>query len=215
MQTLDEIAMRAEAWARGWTLTRQTSPPRQEEFGWRIEVDRPGQRRRFILPGLGGLEQLGAALHAPETWLKICAPREPVAALLGGRWQLQPQEYLMHLRWRPEPAAVPAGYVLHEQQQGPVLLLELRTTGGEPAAQARCGIAQHHAVVDQVVTEAAHRRRGLGALLMKTLGNRALRAGAGQGVLVATEDGRALYASLGWTLVSPMTAALAMDAPAD
>ncbi|WP_202872169.1 hypothetical protein [Kribbella soli] len=33
-------------------------------------------------------------------------------------------------------------------------------------------------------------------------------AGASTGVLVATEDGRALYTALGWTLGSPMTAAV-------
>jgi predicted GNAT family acetyltransferase len=49
-----------------------------------------------------------------------------------------------------------------------------------------------------VVTEEAHRRRGLGGLVMRTLADRALEEGAALGVLGAIDAGRALYETLGW-----------------
>ncbi|MFH8585013.1 GNAT family N-acetyltransferase [Streptomyces celluloflavus] len=64
------------------------------------------------------------------------------------------------------------------------------------------------AVFDMIGTEAAHRRRGLGRFLMATLARRAAELGAGQGVLVASPDGRALYEALGWRLRAPVTAAV-------
>ncbi|WP_395402300.1 hypothetical protein ACHMW6_29340 [Pseudoduganella sp. UC29_106] len=43
---------------------------------------------------------------------------------------------------------------------------------------------------------------------MSALGNLAVAEDARVGVLVATEQGRALYEAIGWTLVSPVTAAV-------
>ncbi|WP_225881891.1 GNAT family N-acetyltransferase [Streptomyces aureocirculatus] len=53
-------------------------------------------------------------------------------------------------------------------------------------------------VVDRVVTHEPHRRRGLGGFVMGALTDEALNRGATLGVLGATEDGRALYETLGW-----------------
>ncbi len=51
-------------------------------------------------------------------------------------------------------------------------------------------------VVDRVVTEETHRRRGLGGFVMRTLADRAVAKGAVLGVLGATDAGRALYETL-------------------
>lgn len=61
------------------------------------------------------------------------------------------------------------------------------------------------AVVDQVETSPAHRRRGLGSLVMRTLANAAVEVGASAAVLGATIEGRALYESLGWRTDGPLT----------
>ncbi|WP_234018858.1 MULTISPECIES: hypothetical protein [unclassified Streptomyces] len=53
-------------------------------------------------------------------------------------------------------------------------------------------------VVDRVRTAGAHRRRGLGAFVMRALADRALGEGAALGVLGATPAGRGLYGTLGW-----------------
>jgi len=64
-----------------------------------------------------------------------------------------------------------------------------------------------HAVFDQIGTEAAFRRQGLGRVVMQALANRALARGAGEGLLVATEAGRQLYLGLDWHILSPYTSA--------
>ncbi|MDC8759994.1 GNAT family N-acetyltransferase [Janthinobacterium fluminis] len=57
-------------------------------------------------------------------------------------------------------------------------------------------------IFDRIVTEAAHRRRGLGGAMMAALASRQ-QSNAAQRVLVATADGRALYSTLDWTVPSP------------
>jgi hypothetical protein len=52
------------------------------------------------------------------------------------------------------------------------------------------------------------KEKGLGRIIMATLANLSIAQEARIGVLVATEQGRALYQAIGWTLVSPVTAAV-------
>jgi GNAT superfamily N-acetyltransferase len=69
---------------------------------------------------------------------------------------------------------------------------------------AASGYAAEHGqafVFDRINTHPAHRRRGLGRALMAALGEMQQSAGTTR-VLVATEEGRALYSTLGWTLLS-------------
>jgi GNAT superfamily N-acetyltransferase len=89
-----------------------------------------------------------------------------------------------------------------------VTVARLLTAAGEVAARGQFALAGWAAVVDQVETAAGHRRRGLGTTVMKTIAATAASMGARTGVLVATAEGRALYETLGWTLHTPMTAAV-------
>ena len=70
------------------------------------------------------------------------------------------------------------------------------------------GEVREAAVVDQIETCPGHRRRGLGRLVMGLLADAALDAGATTGVLGATDDGRALYAALGWHSHGPLSGAV-------
>jgi GNAT superfamily N-acetyltransferase len=75
----------------------------------------------------------------------------------------------------------------------------------EDGAVAASGYAIEHGgvfIFDTIVTAAPHRRKGLGKALMAALGATQQSATARR-VLVATEDGRALYLALGWTVLSP------------
>ncbi|WP_425554586.1 GNAT family N-acetyltransferase [Kribbella sancticallisti] len=87
-------------------------------------------------------------------------------------------------------------------------LIEVAVTNqGQMAARGQAALAGKYAVIDQVITEPAYRRRGLGTTVMQALAQAATSRGAATGVLVATADGRALYSRLGWRLASPVTAA--------
>jgi GNAT superfamily N-acetyltransferase len=61
-------------------------------------------------------------------------------------------------------------------------------------------------IYDRIVTEPEHRRKGLGHTLMLTL-HSARQHPSGPELLVATEDGRALYSTLGWETISPYSTA--------
>ncbi|MDO3701713.1 GNAT family N-acetyltransferase [Micromonospora sp. C28SCA-DRY-2] len=53
----------------------------------------------------------------------------------------------------------------------------------------------------------AHRRRGLGSVVMAALHRHAARRGARTGILVATDEGRALYQRLGWVVHTEVSGA--------
>lgn len=77
---------------------------------------------------------------------------------------------------------------------------------GALAASGYAAEAEGVFVYDRIVTEPEHRRKGLGQVLMQTLHDARQDSGGPQ-LLVATEDGRALYSSLGWKTISPYSTA--------
>jgi len=62
-------------------------------------------------------------------------------------------------------------------------------------------------VFDQIMTDPAHRRRGLASVVMTALTDAARAEGARRGLLLASEVGSLLYAALGWRTLSASTAA--------
>ncbi|WP_112244163.1 GNAT family N-acetyltransferase [Kribbella monticola] len=192
--------MLVKAWAEGWAIARGTPAPVEVAEGYRIDVGLPGHVVRYVLPAHA--PALAARLTTPGTWLKIC----DAAPSLDERWQVQAPEYLMTAQLTTEPPASRPEYQLQLTQTGSVLDVVVRSQG-ELAARGKAALAGEHAVIDQVVTEPGHRRRGLGTTVMRALSQAARHRGARTGVLVATADGRALYHGLGWSLVSPVTAA--------
>ncbi|NBE96799.1 GNAT family N-acetyltransferase, partial [Nonomuraea sp. K271] len=100
------------------------------------------------------------------------------------------------------------GYTPAVTTRAGVTVARVLTNAGEVAARGQFAPTGGTAVVDQVETAARHRRRGLGTVIMRTLASAAASAGARQGILVATAQGRALYETLGWTVHTPMTAAV-------
>ncbi|WP_338058149.1 GNAT family N-acetyltransferase [Streptomyces cavernae] len=91
--------------------------------------------------------------------------------------------------------------------RGGVTRTLVTTPDGSWAARGQIAAVGATAVVDQVESSAAHRRRGLGSLVMHTLAHTAVEQGAETGVLAGTPQGRALYESLGWTVAAPLTSA--------
>lgn len=159
------------AWGRGWAASRGTPPPVPlVDGGWRIEVGLPGHRRRDLLPAWG-VERLRARaedITSPGHWIKALI--DPAELQLPPAWRVHATEYLMSTTLRPEtiPALAP-GYHAELIEQGDTLDCHLRTASGEMAARARVGLAGRYAAFDQVVTEPAHRRHGLGRNAMARL----------------------------------------------
>jgi GNAT superfamily N-acetyltransferase len=133
----------------------------------------------------------------------MCGTSEQLLALVPPYWQLQPQGYLMTHDGANFPMpTLPARYRLEVLIELPIAVARIFDADGSLAASGYaveyCGVF----IFDRIVTEAPHRRRGLGKVLMAALGA-TQQSNTARRVLVATEDGRALYSTLGWTTHSP------------
>lgn len=72
-------------------------------------------------------------------------------------------------------------------------------SGDSVAAVGTVGVLGEVATFDAVETTPLFQRRGLGRHVMTTLSQQAFGRGARRGVLAASDQGRQLYQSLGWT----------------
>ncbi|MFI6456855.1 GNAT family N-acetyltransferase [Streptosporangium amethystogenes] len=195
------------AWVDGWAVSRTVRSPVKVAGGFRLEVGLPGHRVRYVLFDAEQVAELVPALTAPGTWLKVSAPAERVVPLLTPAWTVGEQEYLMSVPLRRATALAPDGYTLHTATDGGITTVRIHDADGTTAASGQMGVAGPTAVADKILTDPAHRRRGLGRVLMTALGDAAAERGATTGVLVATRDGLALYRALGWTLWEAITPA--------
>lgn len=204
-----ERSVAIRAWAYGWAISRRTQAPIQCAGYFQIFVGKPEQITRYVLPRLDQelLRRLVSTEAGSGTWLKVCAPIEDVSPLLSSNWSIHEPEFLMSANLAGGPVPVIAGYRVQTDRVGAIAFARLVADTGEIAASGQVAIDGSFATFDQIVTAEAHRRKGLGRCIVTSLSNCSLDLGAKQGVLVATEAGAALYRALGWSIVSPVTAA--------
>lgn len=120
-----------------------------------------------------------------------------------------PPEWIMARELAGHPAAaVAAGYSISVEaaDDDRVLLAKVRA-GGVVAAEGQLSIVGTDAAADRIITDEAHRRRGLGRAVMGALVGAARERGAVTGLLVASAAGRHLYESLGWSVVAGIVVA--------
>ncbi|GAB4589190.1 GNAT family N-acetyltransferase [Nocardia sp. IFM 10818] len=168
-----------------------------------------GHRVRFVLTGTASVRRRAESLTEPGTWLKVCGRRDEVLPLLDSAWRVGDPEYLMSVPVAGGDAriAAPAGYSSEIVAERGFHEVVVRREDGAHAARGRVAVHGATAVVDQVVTEPDHRRRGLGRVVMDGLRTVAAAHGATTAVLVSTVEGRHLYRTLGWQVDSEMVAA--------
>lgn len=199
-------------WTRGWALTRGVAPPLWDDGGWRIEVGAEDQLRRYVFAGAGeALARRAAAITEPQVFLKVCADEATVHAFLPARWTLRPPGFLMTLDGAMTGGPAPEdGYRVEIgpdlRPGGPVMFCTVRDASGAEAGCGRAVIVDDRVVYDRILVEPAHQRRGLGGRIMRAL--ETATGSLGKGALVATEDGQALYHTLGWRTQSPYTTAV-------
>lgn len=198
-----------EAWVGARSIGRGLPLPVRDHGGLRVDTDRPEERRRYVFARPSeSLRELAESVREPLVALKLAGTREELAALLPARWRISEPGFLMvHTGADADAPSLADEYRLHLSTADATTEARILTRHGELAAS---GYAVEYAgvfVYDRIVTDAAHRRRGLGRVVMAALGS-ARRSAASRPVLVATPEGRALYTRLGWTLHSPWTTAL-------
>jgi len=196
--------------AQGWAMTRALAPPVARLGGHFIEVGQPDQRARFVFSCLDAdmLTELGRTITEPWVYLKVCESEAAVRAALPPHWQIrQPPTYMMTSALANIDPALPEYYTLAVQRDDAIVNVSV-VADGLSVARGRIALLGDTALFDQISTDEGHRRRGLGRAMMRALSNMALARGAPKGLLSATEMGRALYETIGWSVHSPYTSAV-------
>jgi len=200
-------------WLRGWCLAWQTPPPVAQRDCWRVEVGLPDQKTRYVFPAASPeIARLARAVTEPCVYIKALLTVEQLRRELPSSWRLDPPRFMMRRATLDGAAAVlPPLYRLEVQSDAAVPAARVVTAYGETAASGQVTQVGDYAIYNVIQTEPAHRRRGLGRAVMRALDGVARGKGARQGVLMATGEGRALYESLGWEVISPYASAVIPD----
>ncbi len=196
-------------WLAARSIARGLPAPVADHGGFRVDTGGEVEIRRWAFTRTGnGLSQLGRMLDAPGHFLKLCGTGEELLAVLPPNWQLQKEPgYVMQgPEEGPPPAALPAGYTLQLDRDARGSRVAILAPDGALAASGTAAEAAGVFVYDRIITEPDHRRRGLGRVVMAALRETQADRAATE-LLVATDDGRALYATLGWRAISPFVTA--------
>ena len=204
-----------EAWVTGWALSRGVAAPTVLPVGFRVDVGLPQQIARYVLPEFQPevITHLASCIDAPWTFLKVCAEPRTLADILPKTWTVQAPMFMMttvlvdNERSRGE-AVLPKGYVACVFYEQSIIRAQVKDTLGDIVASGQCALYREWCIFDQITTHELHRRRGLGSAIMKLLSGEAVARRRKRGVLVATANGLALYAAIGWTIHSPLTSAV-------
>ncbi|MEV0647870.1 GNAT family N-acetyltransferase [Phytomonospora sp. NPDC050363] len=203
-------------WLAGWTAARAIAPAVGVPGGFRVTLALPGRLHEFVAPDLDGIAPLAAALHTVEpSWLTAFATdaehTEKALREAGLEFFTAPESF-MAVRLADQPARRPSdGYTLATAADGPLVRTRVTAPDGTLAATGLMAVAGTDAVAHEIHTEEAHRRRGLGGVVMTALAERAADLGATTGLLIASAAGERLYTSLGWdTLATVMTVRVPM-----
>lgn len=200
------------AWLAARSIARGLALPVPDHGGWRVDTGLPGEIRRHVFAGpVPGISALAASIHGPHIFIKMCGDGEQLLGLLPPRWQLCPGGYFMTHEGTLQAPDLPAGYRLDVATSQEITTAHILAENGGIAASGHAVEYAGVFVFDRIVTEAGHRRRGLGRALMAALAARQ-RSASARRVLVATDDGAKLYASLGWHIASPYSTATIMQA---
>ncbi|ARH90113.1 GNAT family N-acetyltransferase [Streptomyces sp. MOE7] len=197
------VAEMVRTWVAGWAVSRRTPPPVEKPGGYYIEVaDNPDEVGRHVLPETEEtwVRSAAASVTVPRTWMKMPAEPAEIEPWLPPGWVVAWEEtgHLMAVDLMATHPVAPEGYTATVESVGAVTCVRVRDAAGERAAEGQLAVLGEAVVVDRVRTDEAHRRRGLGDFVMRTLADSAVADGAVLGVLGATAAGRALYETLGW-----------------
>ena len=199
-----------ERWLSGWSRSRGLPLPRHAGGGLVVDVGWPGQLRRHVFPDAGvALRTCAAGIHPPFVHLKAAVDAELLREALPAGWTIEAPAYLMRHCGPMTPAHTLAfGYDIDLSVEHGAYVVRVADGTGAIAASGRITLHDGTAVFDRIETLEPHRRKGLASVVMLALDQLACQAGVTERLLVATEAGTALYASLGWLHVAPWSTAV-------
>jgi len=192
-----------EQWLRARSIARNLPQPVPDRGGLRVDTAMPEELRRYVFAGpTPAITELAQEIHEPYVFIKMCGAGARLQSLVPHRWQLQPSGYLMTKEAGRNPVpSLPPGYWLQVQTESGVTTARIFADDDTPAASGYAVEYEGVFVFDRIATAPAHQHQGLGAAIMAALGT-AQQSQAAQRVLVATEAGRGLYSTIGWSVHS-------------
>ena len=197
-----------QAWVDGRSLARSVPRPVIDHGGCRVDTGSPDEISRWIFHDIvDGIADVARAFAMPRHFIKACASCDDLRAALPPGWQVEHTGYFMRGTRGPEAeTSPPSGYRVAIERSGPVTAVRISGADGEHAAHGFAAETDRAFVYDRIVVADAHRRRGLGRAVMTTLGRERTDPDVPE-LLVATDDGRALYETLGWAVLAPYSTA--------
>ncbi|GHH48393.1 GNAT family N-acetyltransferase [Lentzea cavernae] len=199
-----------ERWHRGWIAADGLTSEHRDGY-LVVHVNRPHRVFEWIATDdaeTAAMATMVAAASEPS-WLSVPthAPEKVVADVeAAGMIVARPDETFMRRALAGHPAPEPpAGYEV-EVTGGPVIGVRV-LADGEVAASGLMAVVGRDAVAHRIETAEAHRRRGLGSVVMGALITEALDQGAETGLLFASTAGVHLYLKLGWEKISDLVVA--------
>lgn len=133
---LDELV---REWAFGWAVSRGTAMPVEVVEGLRVDVGRPGQVVRYVLPryDVRVVPELAKRLEQTGSWLKVCAEPEVVREALPAGWRVEPPEFLMSKSLSVVPEPQQTTYGVEVAGDGPLVEVRVVAADGEVAARGQ------------------------------------------------------------------------------
>lgn len=204
-QGVDSLVL--NAWLSARSVARGLPLPVSEYGGFRVDTKSDAEVARWVFPKVAsGLKDLARSIIEPRYFLKLCGPADELRAALPRGWELHAPSFFMRATRKPPATRLADGYMIEANQVGMVMEARIFSETGALAASGYAAETQGVFIYDRIVTEFEHRRKGLGRALMRTLHDARGHSSAPE-LLVATEDGRALYSTLGWETISPYSTA--------
>ena len=199
-----------EKWLNGWSVSRGVSLPVKYKSGFKVEVGWENQKSRYVFPVLNeDLIHLAESIEEPWVFLKVCVPCSELTEILPDGWTVQPQGYLMmseNNSDRIKDQTLADAYTMETKvSEDGVYHIKIKDKNNELASSGRVVCIDGWAIYDRIETNQHHQRKGLGSYLFAELQKIANKKGIENNILVATEQGRLLYESLGWKVVSLYT----------
>lgn len=196
-------------WTDGWVCSRGVASPTPVAGGVHILVGSENERARYVLttPDAERAGQLATQVSRFPFWIKWPAAPCDAEPMMPLGWTIIEHQFLMSAQLKPSALRLPDGYHIALDDEGDVLEARVTSGSGALAASGRMGLATL-AVPDQIITQVDHQRRGLGKAIMGALSNAALDRGRSHAILLASGQGRHLYETLGWRVLSPFWAAV-------
>lgn len=198
------------AWVHGWALSRGAGEPSPTPWGFTVVTGPPGNSTNHVLPTADEttVRELTRSPARPGVWLKAFVPADSLASWIAPGWSIPGAPgFLMSTSLGSDPAGVPSaapdGYRLRSWTDAGVVHARVHAPDGTTAARGQTAVDGTTAVVDKVETHTAHRRRGLGRVIMATLTATAAEQGATVGLLASSAEGRTLYEATGWLVAAP------------